>query len=272
MTINPQIEEFSTSLVIELANISRAIYPGPTNQKQLKLLGQKIQIQHYIHGSYGRGYCRIFANEMAVVVAFRGTRERVDWKIANIRALPVPLRDCGLKRPVLVHTGFQTALDFIDKTSGQRSYSAILSRLDNIELGQRELYITGHSLGGAIATLFASKLRNARPDLVKNSLRGIVTFGAPASGSLGFYRHYGELNKLTLRLVNASDAVPFTPPIGYRHVGKSAWLLNKSISEDPGWKTRLRLSLSILSPSAFVRHHSMSEYVAALKALTESTQ
>jgi pimeloyl-ACP methyl ester carboxylesterase len=259
-----EIGGFPASLVHETAKISRAIYPGPTNHKLLKLLGEPITSQRFVHGSFGRGYCRIMINDKAVVVAFRGTRENVDWYIANLRALPVRLRDCGLVTSVLVHKGFQKALDFRDKTSGMRSFDAILSLLDEIDVGRRDLYITGHSLGGAIAVLFAAKLRHHRENLVKKNLRGIITFGAPASGLSGFHHFYGDLHGLTLRLVNASDAVPYSPPIGYRHVGRSLWIRNGSIEADPGWLPRLRLSLGLVSPLSFIADHSMAHYIAGL--------
>ncbi len=259
-----EIGDFSASLILELARVANAIYPGPTNQKHLWLLNVPMEHQFYVHGSFGRGYCRIMSNEKAVVVAFRGTRERVDWRISNFRALPVPLRDCGLTWPIFVHRGFQKPLDYVDKTTGQRSFDAILGKLDAIDFGDRALYITGHSLGGAIAAIFATKLRYNRPEFVKEHLKGILTFGAPSSGLSGFRKYYGDLHSITLRVVNACDAVPFSPPALYRHVGSAIWLLNSGIHTDPGWRQRLSLSFRFATKASFVRDHSMSEYVDAI--------
>lgn len=259
-----EIGSFSASLVLELAKVANAVYPGPTNQRHLRLLDEPVQRQFYVHGSYGRGYCRIMSNDRAVIVAFRGTRERVDWRISNFRAMPVPLRDCNLTLPIFVHRGFQKPLDYLDKSTGRRSFEAILSRLDAIDFGDRDLYITGHSLGGAIATIFATKLRYNRPELVKEHLKGIVTFGAPSSGLTGFRRYYADLHSITLRVVNACDAVPYSPPAFYRHVGSAVWLLNSGVHPDPGWKQRLALSFHFAAKKSFVSDHSMDEYISAI--------
>lgn len=267
-----EIGNFSASLVLELAKVAKAIYPGPLNHKRLRLLDQSIDQQFFVHGSYGRGYCRIMANEKAVVVAFRGTREKVDWRISNFRAMPVPLRDCNLTWPIFVHRGFQRPLDYPDKTTGQRSLEAILSKLDEIDLGDRALYITGHSLGGAIAVIFATKLRYNRPKLVKEHLRGIVTFGAPSSGLSGFCKYYSDLHAITLRVVNACDAVPFSPPALYRHVGSAIWLLNSGIHTDPGWQQRLSLSFRFATKASFVTDHSMTEYIDGISRYMDSNK
>lgn len=263
--------QFSTDLVLENAKISKAIRPGPTNQRHLKLLGEPIEKQIYVHGSFGRGYCRIMENSKAVVVAFRGTRDKIDWAIANVRALPVPLTDCGNENKVRVHKGFQSALDFIDKSTKKRSLEAIFSKLDSAEIGDRELYITGHSLGGAIATIFATKLRHNRPAFVEKNLKGIITFGAPSAGLKSFFDYYGNLHLISLRLVHDADAVPYAPPIGYRHVGSALWLRNGRIVEDPGWRARLRATLALMSPTSFVTNHFMSEYVESMTALKEAS-
>jgi predicted lipase len=180
------------------------------------------------------------------------------------------LLDCDpLPQPIYVHRGFQRALGFTDKKYGKHSLYALIDLLDRIDFSQRSLYVTGHSLGGAIATLFVAKLRAQRPELVKQSLRRVVTFGAPAVGLKRFRDYYAELNEMTLRIVNAADAVPYSPPAGYYHVGTGVWLLDGEITEDPGWRTRLRLAVALASPASFISNHSMSEYIAALSQLAD---
>ncbi|BCG79487.1 lipase family protein [Mesorhizobium sp. 113-3-3] len=249
---------------VELAKICRRVYPGPLNQRQLTIAGEPIQSQRYIHGSFGRGYCRVFFNEASVVVAFRGTREIIDWQISNFRFLREPLRDCGPAGDHIgVHRGFQRTLDYTDKTTGLRSLEAILRILQEIDVNSRNLWITGHSLGGALATIFAAKLRHSRPDLIAGNLRGIVLFGAPAVGGVSFKRHYGALNDLTERYINNLDPVPFTPPIGFCHIGRGSWYRDRQWIPDPGWPTRLSMAIRH-RPSAMIGDHSMNAYVEAL--------
>ncbi|MHA6298745.1 lipase family protein [Devosia sp. CAU 1758] len=253
---------------LELARISQRVYPGPLNQRQLRIGGKPITGQRYVHGSGDRGYCRVFWNEAAVIVAFRGTRESIDWKIANLRMLREPLSDCGASaRHVGVHRGFQDVLNYPDKTSGLRSLEAIFSVLDEIEVGSRPLWITGHSLGAACATIFAAKLREHQPALITQNLQRIVLFGAPAVGGKAFREFYGGLGAKTTRYINGFDPVPFAPPIGYRHVGTGYWHHGDKWHADPGWPTRL-----VVTTMGFARNlihdHAMGSYINVLAAST----
>lgn len=85
------------SFYLEMAKISKAAYAGPINHRLYKYAGQPFEVQKIVHGSFGRGYCRIFWNDSSVAIAFRGTRESVDWTIANFKAFPVALRDCDVR-------------------------------------------------------------------------------------------------------------------------------------------------------------------------------
>ena len=84
------------------------------------------------------------------------------------------------------------------------------------------LFITGHSLGGALAAVTAFRLLQAK--LVDPGQVRIVTFGMPRTGTAKFadaYRSAG-LAARTYRLAHGLDLVPRVPPyegIGFRHVG-----------------------------------------------------
>ena len=75
------------------------------------------------------------------------------------------------------------------------------------------LYITGHSLGGALAVL-------AFPDLsqkVSISNVSMYNFAGPAAGDSDFVSAYeGEYNSnhVSWRIVNENDLVPKLPPLG----------------------------------------------------------
>lgn len=218
----------------------------------------------YVHGSRGRGFCRIFQNDTAIVVAFRGTREKYDWRLANLRFLPEPLRDGGPgSERVRVHRGFQQSLYYRDRTSGEVGFERMVQVLAGLPVGNRELWITGHSLGAAIAVLFAAKLRARMPDLVEGNLRGIVLFGSPAVGGSAFRAYYGSLNAITVRYIHGVDPVPLTPPVGFRHVGSGHWFNNGKWGPDPGWTARLRLAVR-RRPRTWATDHSMDAYISAL--------
>jgi hypothetical protein len=84
--------------------------------------------------------------------------------------------------------------------------------------------VTGHSLGGALATLFAADLA-ARIRSGSSSVRArvahisMVNFGSPRVGNAAFCDAYASLVRDSVRVVNGSDAVPTLPALlGYRHV------------------------------------------------------
>ncbi len=248
---------------LELARISKAVYAGPIRHTMYTYKGTSLKEQKIVHGSFGRGYCRVFWNDAALVIAFRGTREIVDWGISNLKAFPVLLRDCEEALRIKVHRGFQRTLDYGDKTTELRSLDAINEHLQEFELLNRSIAITGHSMGGALAILYAAKFRAKWRDICDKNLVEVVTFGSPAVGLQGFRNYYGDLNKKTTRIINGSDGVPFTPPIFYCHVGTEIWLNNKGITTNVGWPKRLMYAIK--SPFALSGDHSMSEYLARLE-------
>jgi triacylglycerol lipase len=104
-----------------------------------------------------------------------------------------------------VHPGFARALQSIWKPLQ-----------DRLTQHGKPIWLTGHSLGGAIATLLAYTL----PDRVE----ALYTFGSPCVGASEFAESYNSknLNAKTFRYRHGNDAVAnaldlYTPQ--YRHVG-----------------------------------------------------
>jgi Lipase (class 3) len=96
--------------------------------------------------------------------------------------------------------------------------------------GLEALYVTGHSLGGAMAAMMAVMLRHERKfsrdgDLT-GRLRAVYTFGQPMIGDPRFARACDRdpfLRDTVLRYVHDSDVVPHLPPRTagpYRHFGR----------------------------------------------------
>ncbi|MEO3786356.1 lipase family protein [Actinocorallia sp. B10E7] len=90
------------------------------------------------------------------------------------------------------------------------------------------LYITGHSLGGAMAGLMGVMIRheeNYRTALFKR-LKAVYTFGQPMIGDPGFAGKCQQndfLRKRVIRYIHDRDIVPRLPPSAsgdYRHFGR----------------------------------------------------
>jgi triacylglycerol lipase len=142
----------------------------------------------------------------AIVLAFRGTQVDDFWSsvldfVVYVQLLPVP-DPAGH----LVHAGFNAALGEV-WTAIERHLRAEQARLP------RPLWVTGHSLGAALATLAVSRL-SADASL---RLQGGYTFGSPRVGDGAFGKAIGVP---IYRFRNDSDIVPHLPlGLLFRHVG-----------------------------------------------------
>jgi triacylglycerol lipase len=146
----------------------------------------------------------IMSNQHDCVVACRGT-EPHDWNDvkANANALTVLMENAGR-----VHRGFKLEVDDL----WPRLESALR---DN----QRPLWFTGHSLGGALATICAGRCKLAE---IPSNPEALFTFGSPRVGNNRFInfvkiQHY--------RWVNNNDIVARVPPpwLGYSHSGREMY-------------------------------------------------
>lgn len=130
----------------------------------------------------------------------------------------------------LVHRGFNkyTQAAFFTREENGETYGEYIADLLK-EKNNRELYIVGHSLGGAVATIGAARLISlgVNPDQIK-----VITFGAPAVGNSVFAETYGKDIDLE-RVVVAGDPVKSTLQRvsgGYVQFGRQkVWKENHSV-------------------------------------------
>jgi triacylglycerol lipase len=144
------------------------------------------------------------SDEENVIVVFRGSDSGQDW-FANFQASqdPGPFDDTG------AHEGFQDSL-----------YPAVIALTEHLHCSSdhaKRIWVTGHSLGGALASLYAGMLFENGTDVY-----GVYTFGSPRPGNARFAT---ELNKCLkgphYRIVNSGDVVPHVPPEPFfSHPGK----------------------------------------------------
>lgn len=146
------------------------------------------------------------------ILAFRGSQSRKDWNV-NLSTSLVPFKESrkgtnSQKDQSIpsIHEGFdryaRTALDCPMDIDGDGKPDELVSYLKKHP--ERHLLITGHSLGGAAATLFAERLVEAG---VPANQVPVITFGAPAVGNKAFAEKYGSSIDL-LRVVTSIDPVP----------------------------------------------------------------
>lgn len=176
------------------------------------------------------------------VIAFRGTNALNDW-FDNADVSQVKRIGCK------VHRGFD---------HGER---LLHYRLTN-ELPECERYwITGHSLGGALATLYAVRLADAGLNVA-----GLYTFGSPRVGCRCFAQHADYvLSGRHFRVVHGNDVVPRVPrPLRYRHCGQLCYLDRRDrLRVEPSW---LAMEADRIIGYRFdlVRDHYMDGYMQSL--------
>jgi hypothetical protein len=105
-------------------------------------------------------------------------------------------------------TGWQNLNSMPDVKTGRLLQSTLDSLLDT---GAR-LLITGHSLGGNLASVYGSYLSETRKKSGKEAtLINIITFAAPAAGNEGFARDFNQKFPRSIRVENRNDIVPKFP-------------------------------------------------------------
>ena len=88
----------------------------------------------------------------------------------------------------------------------------LLPLLDSILDTGSPLLITGHSLGGNLATVYGSYLADSRQKKGKETaLINIITFAAPAAGNEGFALDFNTKFPRSIRVENRNDIVPKFP-------------------------------------------------------------
>lgn len=137
------------------------------------------------------------------IVAFRGTQDLDDW-FTDADAVQVSLsKHLRDKAPLLdrsqVHQGFQMLAVSLSRKV-EKAAKDFKPRVP--------VYVTGHSLGGAVAALTALMLR-AR--LKRLDVR-LYSYAAPRVGDPAFVAAYNALLPASYRVVNLADVVPLVPP------------------------------------------------------------
>lgn len=203
------------------------------------------------------GYTGMDHDAERIVVAFRGTFNTANWiQDLDFWSMPYPDPNCGVG--CTVHRGFYKA------------YASVRPQLVADVLAMHErypgytLFITGHSLGGAMAVLAAIDFTTWNsPRLAMDDAYGgvarttaepshlvpveLYTFGEPRVGN-AFFTNWSTsvlANERQFRVTHAKDPVPHLPPRswGYVHVPQELWYptdnetvflcQDSSVAEDP---------------------------------------
>jgi triacylglycerol lipase len=239
----------NTEQLLAFAKISATTYENPKDSKsKFKALGYTIVEFFDVDGA--QGY--LLKGTDAHVLSFRGTEvtQKSDV-LADLKA-GKNLEACGGK----VHVGFKDELN--------KLWPAITKSLANIDT----LYVTGHSLGAAMATIAASR--------IQTKVIALITFGSPRAGNQEF------VNSLTVthyRVQNNCDDVTKVPfkLMGFAHHGTHKYMNYTGEFRDlTPWQQVKDMVRSRLKARAKgqkfigIFDHMMPNYIAKLEKLRDN--
>jgi hypothetical protein len=264
-------------------------FPDGTTVDEISIVNQSmyvVALVYFIRSKNGR----------VGILAFRGTMptDFINWLTDSSTALEA--FDGGGR----VHGGFLDNLRAlwadIDEKINEAIDPASAKNKEESRQPLSELYITGHSLGAAMAVLCAARIfQDAKPELVdyahwRQIIKGVYVFGQPRVGDQIFCEIFGnKLNQLVFRHTFARDAVPHLPPFlvgpayappfgeGYyaattddkwtldrrhRHDGRSFFLVWPVLCILASAVTRRVDPLRLIDPPYSIYDHSTKWYIA----------
>lgn len=145
----------------------------------------------------------VMSNSHTIIVIFRGSETKGGFKNTKKDWLRTDAKCKMYKVDAFnnsyVHKGFWNSYTSIEDT--------LVKTLYQHQHKNKKIFITGHSLGGALSILAVANLYqyDIKPF-------GVYTFANPRVGTTYFADFYNTLNIPTYRYVNENDLVPMLPP------------------------------------------------------------
>jgi Predicted lipase len=176
-----------------------------------------------------------------IVVVFRGTRTFQDNESdTDLYQVPYPyVRDAGR-----THRGFTciylSARDDLIKQLNELSTS-------------KKLFVAGHSLGGALATLAALDIAVNTPF----KQPAVYTYGSARTGDPAFAARFDQIVTNSFRIVNVHDIIPTLPARAYPPPFTNDGLYYKHVKK--------KIPLSFQFNSVAVRNHEIVCYFHKLR-------
>ena len=177
--------KFSWKTAIFMAKLAKHAYNSQAAFKKTFKKDWKIKMF-----SHGGTECYVLSCPKNYIVVFRGT-EPTSWE--DIKA------DVQFRKVKGIHRGFKAALDDI--------WDFLIKDYEKNGKG-KQLLVTGHSLGAALATLYSARIND------ENS--ACYTFGSPRTGTAKTIK---GMNFQAYRFRNNNDIVTKVPPefLGFSH-------------------------------------------------------
>ena len=233
-----------------------------------------------------------------VILCFRGTEpgRLGSWLgDADVGGDSINLSLGDGAQKVRVHAGFHrnlraTSWAILQELAVALQGRSLANHDANVEHPLEALYVTGHSLGGAMAALFALTVcGNAAHRAIADRLRAVYTFGQPMAIAGPLPPAADRVGAAVFRHVVPRDPVPALPPASFGpfvHFGQEyrfvtgEWRRSEAVVEQmPSLRAIPRSLLAFFPisnrrrPSRYsVAHHAPDYYVAALRPAGRVTE
>jgi hypothetical protein len=213
-------------------------FPLPTMMQRLGMKNLRCGVVEEIVDALlvcSSGYVLQSEDGRLVIVCYRGTKplSALSWGAdVLLQAPPIEIEFPGrMSSRYVIHGGFYrnmkaTQPSIVRCLDRARAGKSIFGD-ERVEKPMQALYITGHSLGGALASLLAiSLVTRDCYELIASHLRAVYTFGQPMIGGPTFAAECNQhefLRTGVLRYVNDRDVVSALPPRAagsYAHFGR----------------------------------------------------
>jgi len=209
--LDPTTSRFTLTNALAMAKVSLLAYKGKMFVG--KVVTDNWRMSQFQFFDVQDTQCFVCANKELILLAFRGTKSIRDW-ITDAKAAFVSWRTFGK-----VHKGFHKALNYV--------WDDVITCIQDFHTNGQSVWLTGHSLGGALATLAFPQIVGLHMDV-----RGMYTFGQPRTGNKTFAARFDAKHRYrSFRVVNNEDLVTRIPPrlMTYRHIGRIYYFDDKGV-------------------------------------------
>lgn len=250
-------------------------------------------------GSQGNNDCQVYTtrylkdNKHILVVAFRGTESGRDiltdlnifttiFDLPNYSTYYTPIfhqeQIQSSNNPIAIHAGFNNQFnavrDELDSNIENFINNHFINNSNNSNnkdtIIEPEIIFTGHSLGGALATIGSLYYKYKYPEITVSC----ITFGSPRVGSKQFVDIFNNKIDNSYRFVNDNDPVPCIPTAWrFMHVKGCQWLYQdkvmNEISVNSMWRFIKNSILNLLGVGGYNASgdHSCNGYMHDLQLL-----
>ena len=162
-------------------------------------------------------------------VIFRGTDSSEDIE-KDLMVSKKPLKLTNNNIIPKVHYGFLLQFNSLKKNLNKEIKNYISNEIEN----EPEIIFTGHSLGGALATIASLFYKDMYPKININC----ITFGSPRVGDNIFSNLFDKLIQNSVRIINNNDPIPCVPTsLRFKHVKGVLWLNNHKMDTYGLWNS-----------------------------------